>query len=186
MELPEETLTLLKALVDTERLKILGLLALEKATAVQLAEKLHTRPAALLRHLDYLVEAQLVIATSTKASTVYEFNARQLETVARQVLAGSRPAVEVPKGDLDEDERKIVANFSNPDGTFKMIPLQPKKLLAILHHIVPAFEEGVQYTEKEINEILSRFHPDAASLRRYLVEHKMLARARDGAHYWRV
>jgi hypothetical protein len=186
MNLPEEILTLFKALVDADRLKILGLLAQKEATPVQLAEELGARPAALLRHLDYLAQAGLVSVIETAAGEVYRFNARHLEMMARQVLAGSRPAFEVPQGSLEDEERRIVRNYSRPDGSLKLIPLQAKKLAAILRHIAPAFEHGVQYSEKQANEILSRFHPDTAALRRALVDHRLLEREQNGARYWRV
>jgi hypothetical protein len=42
----------------------------------------------------------------------------------------------------------------------------------------------VQYSEKQVNEILGRFHEDTAMLRRGLVEAKMMAR--DHGVYWRI
>ena len=48
------------------------------------------------------------------------------------------------------------------------------------------FEDDTDYTEKEVNTILRRFHIDTAALRRYLVDHGLMARERDGSRYWRV
>ncbi len=42
---------------------------------------------------------------------------------------------------------------------------------------------GVRYPEREVVEILKRFHPDHASLRRYLVDEDLLSR--DHGEYWR-
>ena len=53
-----------------------------------------------------------------------------------------------------------------------------------MRYLRSSFEEGVRYSEKEVNEILSRFHADTSSLRRYLIDYKILARERDGAVYW--
>jgi hypothetical protein len=49
-----------------------------------------------------------------------------------------------------------------------------------------AFETGVQYTEKQVNDILRRFSEDTASLRRDLVDLGWLAREGGGERYWRV
>ena len=49
-----------------------------------------------------------------------------------------------------------------------------------------AFEPGVRYTEKQVNEILGRFHEDTATLRQELVDYHMLAREGGGGEYWRV
>ena len=63
-------------------------------------------------------------------------------------------------------------------------PTQNKKLMVILRHVLPVFEPGSQYPEKQVNEMLRRFHEDTASLRRYLVDSGMLQR-KDGI-YWRA
>lgn len=45
------------------------------------------------------------------------------------------------------------------------------------------FEEGRDYTEKEVNEILRGIYADYALLRRYLVDFKLLKRNNDGTIY---
>ena len=77
-------------------------------------------------------------------------------------------------------------NFLNPDGSLKQIPLQGNKVLIILNFIVDAFAYDANYTEKEVNSILRRFHVDTATLRRYLVDNGLMARESDGTRYWRV
>jgi hypothetical protein len=55
-----------------------------------------------------------------------------------------------------------------------------------LNFIVDAFAYDANYTEKEVNTILRRFHVDTATLRRYLVDNGLMARESDGTRYWRV
>ena len=45
------------------------------------------------------------------------------------------------------------------------------------------FEPGMRYPEREVNQILRRFHPDYAALRRYLVDEGLLSRGE--GEYWR-
>jgi hypothetical protein len=52
----------------------------------------------------------------------------------------------------------------------------------VLQHIAHGFEPGKRYTEQQINDILSRFHEDTATLRRELIGYHILARA--GGEYW--
>ena len=52
--------------------------------------------------------------------------------------------------------------------------------------VVDAFAFDTNYTEKEVNTILRRFHVDTAALRRYLVDNKLMAREGDGTRYWRL
>lgn len=46
----------------------------------------------------------------------------------------------------------------------------------LLEHVLSAFEPGVRYPEREVNERLVRFNADIARLRRSLVEHGLMAR----------
>lgn len=80
-------------------------------------------------------------------------------------------------------EAKVLANFLAPDGSLHTIPSKQAKLLVVLDHLAQSFEPGRTYPEAEVNEVLLRFHPDFAALRRYLVENDFLTR-HDGV-YWR-
>ena len=80
----------------------------------------------------------------------------------------------------------MLKSFLNADGSLKQIPPQGNKLLIILNFIVDAFAFDTNYTEKEVNTILRRFHVDTAALRRYLVDNGLMARESDGTRYWRV
>lgn len=63
------------------------------------------------------------------------------------------------------------------------MPAKAGKRRLVLEDIVQAFETGVSYSELAVNEILSSFHPDYCTLRRYLVDECLLDR-RNG-QYWR-
>ena len=82
-------------------------------------------------------------------------------------------------------DRKVIRDFPPPDGRLKALPAQYKKLEAVLRYIVQAFEPGLRYSEKQVNEILGRFHEDTAQLRRELVESSLLKRQGGGGEYWR-
>jgi hypothetical protein len=104
--------------------------------------------------------------------------------MARQLLSReSLPSVAADV-DLEAYDRKVLTDFSNPDGSLKIIPAQRKKLKVILHHIVKSFEAEVRYPEQEVNQILARFHEDTATLRRELVGAGLLERER--GEYWKV
>lgn len=80
------------------------------------------------------------------------------------------------------DER-VLQNFLSPDGRLTTIPTKLSKLLVVLDHLAQVFEPGRTYAEAEVNEILQRFHPDYAALRRYLVENGFMTR--EDNVYWR-
>lgn len=80
-------------------------------------------------------------------------------------------------------DHRVLSHFLAPDGTLRTVPSKHAKLLVVLDHLAQAFEPGRTYPEPEVNEVLGRFHPDFAALRRYLVENDFLTRE-DGV-YWR-
>jgi len=87
---------------------------------------------------------------------------------------------------LDDKSKKVLKAYLNADGSIRQIPNQPVKLQVVLNYLIQAFAPDTNYTEKEVNQILRRFHEDTAGLRRDLVEAKMLERISDGSRYWRV
>jgi hypothetical protein len=68
-------------------------------------------------------------------------------------------------------------------GRLAAIPARRAKRLAVLDWLAQAFEPGRIYPEVTVNQVLRRFHPDHAALRRYLVDEGFMDR-RDGC-YWR-
>jgi len=181
MDTEPEILSFVKAMASAERLRVIGVLVRGRSTQAEIAEQLHLPVRDVFNHLSFLVH----VAVVSEADGVYELNEKAIESLARGQFEGKRPSY-VPKDDQEEDARKVLKNFLNADGTLKQIPLQSNKLLVILNFIVDAFEFDTNYTEKEVNTILRRFHVDTASLRRYLVDYGLMARESDGTRYWRV
>ena len=86
--------------------------------------------------------------------------------------------------DLEAFDRKVLKDFLRRDGSLKEIPAQYKKQQVVLRHILKEFAPEQQYSEKQVNEIIARFHPDTASLRRALIDGKLMQRA--NGKYWRL
>jgi hypothetical protein len=101
------------------------------------------------------------------------FSQQELSTVLSEV-------------DADAYDKKVIKDYARRDGSLKTLPSQRKKLEAILRYVVRAFDEGKRYSEKQVNEILSRYHQDTATLRRELVGYGLMQREGGGGAYWRV
>jgi nucleoside-diphosphate-sugar epimerase len=71
----------------------------------------------------------------------------------------------------------IVSRFVGSDGQILAIPAKYSRRLMLLEWLVSDFEYGVQYPEKQVNEILRKRHEDVAALRRYLVDAGLMSRA---------
>jgi len=79
--------------------------------------------------------------------------------------------------------KKVLKSFVRR-GKLVKIPAQLKKRQVILEEIVKEFEPERRYSEKEVNFILLDFHEDVATLRRGLIEHKLIQRQK--GIYWRT
>jgi predicted transcriptional regulator len=182
----EELLDFFKALSDVNRLKIVSLLAQNEYSVEQLAEMLNLRSSTVSHHLSKLVKAGLVSAYPQSYYNVYRLETSRLEDMSQRLLAkGTLPSV-ASDIDLEAYDHKVVKNYTDAEGHLKSIPVQHKKLLAILHYVVDAFEPGKRYPERQVNEILEHYHEDYARLRRELVENHMMAREGGGGEYWRI
>ncbi len=76
-----------------------------------------------------------------------------------------------------------IEQFFNPDGTLSSIPARSSKKLELLNRLAQEFTVGVTYTERQINEILERFHEDTAALRRHMIEFGVMER-NTKSEYW--
>jgi DNA-binding transcriptional ArsR family regulator len=169
-----ETLTLFKALADESRLRIVGLLAGGERTVDDLAAALGLRPPTVSHHLSKLKEAGLASMRAQGTSHVYRLETERLRRLAREALAPGRLAAIV--SDSGEAwERKVLRDFSE-DGRLREIPASLKKRQAIVRWLARQFEPGRQYSEAEVNDLIGRYHPDFATLRRELIGMHLLER----------
>jgi ArsR family transcriptional regulator, arsenate/arsenite/antimonite-responsive transcriptional repressor len=83
----------------------------------------------------------------------------------------------------EPDRARIQRCFFSPEGRLKQIPVKQAKLKAVLELLAEEFTPGQSYPEKVVNETLLRFHDDFCTLRRNLVDYRLLDR--ENSQYWR-
>jgi len=181
-----EMLDFVKAMADVERLRVVGVLTRGRATLAQVATSLGVPTRDAFGHLEFLAHVGVVKIhpADKKQDDLYELNDKGFENLSRQHFAGQRETY-VPSPELDEKSRKVLAAHLNADGSIKQVPSQPAKLKVILDYLLAAFTPGANYTEKEVNTILRRFHVDTAGLRRDLIDAGLMQRESNGSRYWR-
>jgi DNA-binding transcriptional ArsR family regulator len=178
-----ELLTALKALSDASRLRIVGLLAEGKKMSVEeLAAALSLTPGTVVHHLKRLREAELVDSQARPPYMDYSLRigrlgeiGQELHRLAREQAGESTEPMARPDW-ATEDEGRTLRAFFDGDRLLS-IPAQHSKRLTILRQLAETvFERKRKYPEKEVNQLLAVRHPDAASLRRYLVDEGFMAR----------
>lgn len=182
MSTETELIDFFKALAEPKRLKIAGILAQRPHAVEELASLLGLSEATVSHHLSLLARAGLVRARADGHYSIYELQKDRLEYMAERLLAKETLPAVAADVDMHAYDRAVLRNFSGPDGRLKALPVQRKKFEVVLRHAVTLFKPGKRYTEKEVNKLLARIHEDTASLRRGLIEIKLMQRA--NGEYW--
>ncbi|MBP7635684.1 DUF2087 domain-containing protein [Candidatus Ozemobacteraceae bacterium] len=145
------------------------------------------------------------LGTTTSTIRNHRFQLRERQKQAKiflglmELLQGKTRShgdfITIPRTARQVDERFAITEKENMEilreyfpqgleGPLRSLPIKEKRRVAILKHLVTFFDPEARYTEKQINEILRRFHSDCAMLRRNLIEYGFLDRIADGSAYW--
>jgi hypothetical protein len=159
---------LAKLLLDEERLRILGMAALQPCTADTLAETLAGKRSDLTRHLTQLLDAELLSVEGEPGREQYRLNVAAIQRLKRTLFAR-------PEAQPATAEEKVLSAFVH-DGALTHLPANYSKRLIVLAWLAEEFDPGQAYSEAEVNEVLGRHGEDPATLRRYLVDNGFLER----------
>lgn len=160
-----ETIALLKTVADETRIRILRTLFEKDSYVELLSERLGLSPATVSFHMKKLQQAGLVDARREQYYTIYSVKRGVFRHTLEELI------LEKDGGDATESlreeqyRRKILKSFM-PDGVCRQMPAQLKKRIIVYREIFSNFEGGKSYTEKEVNEIISRIHSDYCTVRR--------------------
>lgn len=84
-----------------------------------------------------------------------------------------------------ERDKILKAAFSSFDPLrLEIFPFKPKKHVVVLTRIAQEFEEGRNYTDMQMKEMLQPIYEDYSLLRRLLVDYGFMDRTDDGKKYW--
>src|SRR5215470_1174635 len=180
----ETPLHVLKVLANETRLKLLGLVAERERSVGALAALLKVTEPTISHHLARLQQADLVRMRAAGTTHYYRLKVDTLNQVNRALLTPQQVvSLAADIEGADAWERKVLRTFVE-DGRLTKIPDTRKKRTVILKWLVHRFEEGVRYTERELNAIIKRHHPDCATLRRELIASRLVRR--ENGIYWRL
>lgn len=165
-----------KALHDPARLRLAGALAAEPATPAALAATLELPLAQVVKHLARLEQAAIV----RRAGERWLLDEAGLRARAKAALP--TPRSDDLHGATDERSRVLAALLRN--GRLLTWPAGDARKLILLQEIVLRFTPERVYSEREVNEALAAFYDDYTTLRRALVDYKLMNR--DHGAYWRA
>lgn len=171
----EQALKLFKGLADRSRLQILKSLLEEDMYVERLAQRLELTPATVSFHLKKLMEAGAVSSRREQYYTMYSINKEVFQCRILDIL-GEKSSDAQRQQEREARYRQRVLDSFFEYGRLKSIPAQRKKERICLEEIAKELELGRPYPERELNQVLLRFHQDYCTLRRDMISEGILRR----------
>ena len=175
----KQKLALLKLLADETRLDILNLLLKEDSYVEKIACELSLTPATICYHLKKMESAGVVNCSRSQFYIIYSLNREIFDKPLYELIQKDAPVL-----DTEEKYKKEVLSHFFKYGKLTQLPTQRKKREIVLYEIAGEFEQGRTYDEKEVNEIIHRFHEDHCTIRREMIACGIMARERET--YWLI
>jgi hypothetical protein len=172
-----------KALGNENRLKIIGILAGRECSVEELAELCNLREPTVSHHLSKLKGIGLVEMRVVGNDHLHRLNTQVLTSMNKDIFTSEKMASLVDDLDYTAWERKVLRTFMDGD-KIVAIPSGYKKRFVLYKWLINHFDFDRKYTEKEVNEIISRYHNDYATFRRDFVDLGLMER--ENGIYWRV
>ena len=171
----EQALKLFKGLADRSRLQILKSLLEEDMYVERLAQRLELTPATVSFHLKKLMDAGAVSSRREQYYTMYSINKEVFQCRILDIL-GEKSSDAQRQQEREARYRQRVLDSFFEYGRLKSIPAQRKKERICLEEIAKELELGRPYPERELNQVLLRFHQDYCTLRRDMISEGILRR----------
>ena len=173
--LEADAIKLFKCLADKSRLQILKSLTIEDMYVERLAERLGLTPATISFHLKKLEDAKAVTSYKEQYYTMYSLCKDVFMTSIIDIINEESEVIDEQKLREDAYREKVIKTFFEY-GKLKTIPAQRKKQRICLEEIAKAFEVNKEYDEKEVNEIILKFHDDFCTIRRDMISEHIMER----------
>lgn len=168
----KENLKFLKLLADETRLDILNILLKEDSYVEKLACELSLAQATICYHLKKMESAGIVNSSRTQYYIIYSLNREIFDKPLFELIKNGEEIV-----NTDEKYKKEVVSNYFKYGRLTQIPTQRKKREIVLGEILKQFESNREYTEKDVNEVILRYHGDFCTIRRELIALGMMTRS---------
>ena len=162
-------------MADKTRLHIISLVTDQERSVEEIAALLGLKPPSVSHHLNKLKECGLVSMRPDGTVHFYRLNEDRLSTFLRDL---SPTVLREVSEDLDTTgfDRKVLQTFIVSGKLIEIPAHSAKNAKLSCGDLVKEFAFDRQYTEREVNEVLKRFHEDASTLRREFIATKLMAR----------
>ena len=176
MALADDPADLIRVVADPLRLALLGRAAEGRLSLEEVAAAFGIPKRKVAESLGKLRASGLV-------DDSLRLDHKLLRSIAASLPSPEEADAVITEGPWSEEEKRVLRRFFQ--GTrLTEIPSTRRKRALVLERLGQEFEPGLRYQEQDVNFTLQLFHPDYASLRRYMIEEDILTRS-EGV-YWRT
>ncbi|MNV23875.1 HTH-type transcriptional regulator KmtR [compost metagenome] len=171
-----------KALADPTRMRMLLLLSKGEMHGQALAEALGLSQPTVTNHAAKLRTAAMILERRDKNTVYFKLNPEFIRkgSAASLSFIFDKGAEEMDEISKDQSlQESVIRNFFSKEGKLRQIPAQYKKKLIALQHMAEQLQQGVTYSEKEINAFIKEYHEDFATIRREFIMHQFMYREND-------
>lgn len=189
LEQVEPLLRFGRAFADPMRIRILALLAERSMYGQELAEALEVSAPTISHHLVFLKSAGLIEMRRENNYHHYELTPEGLQKIAGMLtvehlrsIGTTFPAQETFAQPPDEANRQMILEAYFEEGRLLSIPPTTLSRRIVMEKVAEMFGPESIYSEQEVNEMLKRIYPEAATLRRELIDQKLMVR--ENGRYW--
>ena len=173
----KEKLELLKLLADETRLEILNILLREDSYVEKIACELSLTPATICYHLKKMEATGVVNCSRSQFYIIYSLNREIFDKPLYELIKKDEELVDTEK----KYKKEVISHFFKY-GRLTQLPTQRKKREIVLWEIAKEFKSGEKYDEKEVNEVIHKFHEDHCTIRREMIACGIMAREKE--IYW--
>lgn len=179
----EKSLEIIKAMADGSRLRILHALIEKPYYVEELAARLNVGAPTISFHLKKLEQAGFVKKEKEQYYVMFYVNTKALGITLRELVLIEDNEKGIQDERLAGYRTKVIKTYFK-HGKLNRLPSQEKKRKIILDVFADMFNPEKKYSENEINEKIAESFDDYCTVRRELIDRKIMAR--DGVQYWLI
>jgi predicted transcriptional regulator len=177
------SIEIMKSLADTSRLRVLNSLMEKPHYVEELAHRLDLAPSTVSFHLKKLESAGLVSEQKEQYYIIYRVNEDILKLTLKELTSFENIEKYAQDERIQSYRNKVLRIFFKNKKLLKL-PVQRKKQMIVLDEYAEKFKRGKKYTEEEVNEIIKQSFDDYCTIRRLLIEEKLMKREKQT--YWLI
>lgn len=166
---------ILKSLSDESRLQVLNALIDKPQCLEELTTRINLAPSTISFHLKKLETAGLVNKSKEQYYTIFQLNNDIFNLSLRELVSFDNIEKYKQEKRVEDFRKKVLKTFFKGKKLLKL-PVQHKKKMIVIEHILESFEPNIEFNEKEVDSIINQSYEDHCLIRRLFIEEGFMTR----------